>query len=166
MSRPPSRYRTVRVCETCNQSFPFVAYPSSVALGRGRFCSKDCQKQWQTIPLEERFQRYIGSTNEKGCVLWTGTTNDDGYGIIGAGTQCGGNLLAHRVAWEIANGPIPDNMKILHRCDNPPCVFIGHLFLGTPGDNVRDMLAKGRQRKRVPGSRRYLQDERLGRLRK
>ena len=50
----------------------------------------------------------------------------------------------HRHAWEQAYGPIPEGMCVLHRCDNPPCYNAGHLFLGSKGDNLRDMCAKGR----------------------
>jgi hypothetical protein len=52
--------------------------------------------------------------------------------------------LSHRVAWEITHGPIPDGLCVLHRCDNPKCVRPDHLFLGTQGDNIRDMHAKKR----------------------
>lgn len=52
---------------------------------------------------------------------------------------------AHRVAWLLERGPIPHGVKILHRCDNPPCVNWRHLFDGTMQDNVDDMMAKGRQ---------------------
>lgn len=52
--------------------------------------------------------------------------------------------LAHRVAWMITNGPIPDGLCVLHRCDNPPCVNPAHLFLGTVQDNNADRDAKGR----------------------
>jgi hypothetical protein len=53
-------------------------------------------------------------------------------------------LRTHRVAWEEANGPIPDGKCVLHSCDNPPCCNPEHLFLGSDIDNVVDRDAKGR----------------------
>jgi hypothetical protein len=50
----------------------------------------------------------------------------------------------HRVAWELAFGPIPEGLWVLHHCDNPPCVRPDHLFLGTNLDNVQDKCRKGR----------------------
>jgi hypothetical protein len=54
-------------------------------------------------------------------------------------------VVAHRIAWELTNGAIPEGMKVLHRCDNVLCVRPDHLFLGTQHDNVRDMINKGRK---------------------
>lgn len=54
-------------------------------------------------------------------------------------------FLASRVAWTIANGPIPAGLWVLHRCDNPPCCNPAHLFLGSRSDNTIDMYEKGRR---------------------
>ena len=73
---------------------------------------------------------------------WTASTVEGGYGrVLNKSRQL---ALAHRVSWEMAVGPIPKGLHVLHRCDNPPCVRPSHLFLGTQADNVRDMVNKGR----------------------
>ena len=82
-----------------------------------------------------RFWRKVSRGD--GCWLWTGSTLPAGYGQI---DQRG----AHRVSYEIHFGPIPDGMHVCHKCDVPACVRPDHLFLGTPLDNMRDKIAKGR----------------------
>jgi len=56
----------------------------------------------------------------------------------------GKKFRAHRLAWEMTNGPIPNRSLVLHRCDNPRCVNPEHLFLGSPKDNMIDKMEKGR----------------------
>jgi hypothetical protein len=96
------------------------------------------------IPLEVRFWQRVRK-DQDGCWRWTGhCRRTNGYGTIRISEQ---SKLAHRVSWEMANGPIPDGTFVCHRCDNPPCVNPAHLFLGTVADNAADMVAKGRQAK-------------------
>ena len=76
-----------------------------------------------------------------GCLEWTGHRDKDGYGDIGIK---GANKRAHRVAWEEVYGPIPMGMKVCHHCDNPPCIDVEHLFVGTTKDNSQDASSKGR----------------------
>lgn len=83
---------------------------------------------------------------ETPCIEWPASRNRDGYGRADIHTRiCRKARRAHRVAWEEANGPIPDEMLVCHRCDNPPCVNVDHLYLGTHADNARDRVARGRQ---------------------
>lgn len=89
--------------------------------------------------LAERLAASLVRT-EAGCLEWTGATLK-GYGQIGDGDKV---LYAHRVAYVLANGSIPDDVDVLHRCDNPPCCDPAHLFSGTQAENMADMIAKGR----------------------
>ncbi len=89
---------------------------------------------------EELFWARIEKTD--GCWLWRGG-GLRGYGIFSS-RRLGRHGYAHRFAWEFTHGPIPDGLRVLHRCDNPPCCNPAHLFLGTQADNVADMWAKGR----------------------
>ena len=68
-----------------------------------------------------------------------------GYVRIRTGSRS--KQLAHRLAWEEVNGPIPAGLCVLHKCDNRACVNVDHLFLGTYQDNALDMVAKGRHGK-------------------
>ena len=86
----------------------------------------------------------ITSANKAGsCIIKVSCTTRTRYA---RSTLNGQRDSAHRNAWRIRYGEIPDGMCVLHHCDNPPCVNPAHLFLGTQADNIRDMMLKGRNR--------------------
>jgi len=102
-----------------------------------------------SIPIANRFWSKVDKRKGNSCWLWLASISKRGYGNVSK--IMGGlrrNVGAHRVAWELINGPIPNGLCVLHKCDNPPCVRPSHLFLGTQADNMKDCGVKGRQ----PGS--------------
>ena len=101
--------------------------------------------------VEARFWAKVDrSGGPDACWPWTAGCHDAGYGVFWDGARF---WKAHRFAWMLAHGSITDGLKRLHSCDNPPCVNTAHLFLGTQADNMRDMMAKGRERHPVEAVR-------------
>ena len=77
-----------------------------------------------------------------GCLEWASYKTSKGYGRFRYGNK---TIKAHRVAWMLAHGEDSVNgVQVLHKCDNPPCVNIDHLFIGDHEANMRDRTAKGR----------------------
>jgi hypothetical protein len=93
-------------------------------------------------PMSVRFWRHVSKSD--GCWLWTGPKIAQGYGQIWCLWRRR-TIMAHRVAWEMVNGPIRNDMVIMHTCDVPSCVKIDHLRLGTRADNNADCNTKGRR---------------------
>jgi hypothetical protein len=79
-----------------------------------------------------------------GCWIFTGATNEFGYGIVGTGGRGAPNDRAHRITYRHFCGDIPAGMFVCHTCDVPSCCNPDHLFLGTNQDNVNDMVKKKR----------------------
>lgn len=88
------------------------------------------------------------------CWEWTSVKTRNGYGRFGIN----GRLpRAARISWVLHYGPIPAGFLVCHRCDNPGCVRPDHLFLGTPLENMKDMVRKGRSFS--PSIKTYLRGE-------
>ena len=92
-----------------------------------------------TAKVLARFEQYVDRSGD--CHLWIGHKDHTGYGRILVGRR---SVAAHRAAWEIANGPIPDGLLVCHACDVRTCVRVDHLWLGTNRDNTADAIMKGR----------------------
>lgn len=108
--------------------------------------------RWDRATVETRFWEKVDKTSgNAGCWLWVGAGTGTGYGHFME--RPGREVRAHRFSWQLANGPVPHGMCVLHRCDNPSCVNPAHLWLGTQLENVADMVRKGRAQ-RVSGEQR------------
>jgi HNH endonuclease len=101
-----------------------------------------------TLTTQERFDAKVDKEtsqtfwNGTRCHEWTAYIAPNGYGNFRLNKK---TEYAHRMAWILKNGPIPDGLFVLHRCDNRKCVNTEHHFLGTFDDNMDDMGSKGRR---------------------
>lgn len=97
-----------------------------------KYTPKDIQRFWSKIAI---------TANPDKCWEWQSSKNDQDYGRFLFNRK---SRAAHRIAWELTYGEIPDGLSVLHKCDNRKCCNPAHLFLGTHLDNMRDMVQKGR----------------------
>jgi hypothetical protein len=120
------------------------------------YCSRKCHSDAQRmprLPFNEAVQsmpdaararfwaRVDRSAGGATCWPWTGGRGGSAYGRMSLN---GVYFMAHRIAFGITYGSVPDDLQVCHRCDNPLCCNPSHLFLGTNEDNRRDMIAKRR----------------------
>ena len=100
-------------------------------------------------PIGERFWPKVEKS--AGCWIWTGGTQRGGYGHFNKRPDDPvTSRRAHKVAYELMVGAVPDGLVLRHTCDNPLCVNPAHLVPGTHADNMADMIKRGRQHKATP----------------
>src|SRR5688500_12201890 len=95
------------------------------------YTSKDIERFWSKVAVTD---------DPDSCWEWQRAKSDKGYGKCGLGKR---TFLAHRIAYLLTNGQLPE-LDVLHHCDNPACCNPRHLFLGTHQDNMNDMKLKER----------------------
>lgn len=126
-----------RQCERCNGTF-------ETRHATQQFCSKKCFQERQPPPqrpIAERFWEKVERRGAEECWPWKAYIAASGYGICRGATK---NVRAHRMAYELAHGPIPEGLIVRHRCDNRRCCNPRHLEVGTATDNARDRVERRR----------------------
>ena len=144
-----------------NISFSILGIDNRCGTNAGNTAHKR-RKEISCVPCVEAQRKYMIAYDEKrrpikltpnerftiklkkmsnGCIEWQGNRNKEGYGRIMINRE---TMSTHRLSWKLANGSIPDGMCVLHKCDNPPCCNIKHLWIGTSVENIKDRSAKGR----------------------
>jgi hypothetical protein len=136
----PTGIRQPKLTKPCDQCGKLMTSMPSHAV---RYCSRPCMRL-------ARLARSIATANNRfwpkvektsACWLWRGALANSGYGRVWFNRTM---YQAHRVAYMLSNGQIPDGVDVCHRCDVKICVRPDHLFLGTRLDNMRDAATKGR----------------------
>lgn len=131
-----------KLCEACGQPFNKRPRDSARQWEDRAFCSLPCANTMKnTMPTHLYFWKYADRRGDDDCWPWNGVCDQHGYGRV---NFMNSKFKAHRVSYEMANGPIPLGLIVRHKCDNPNCVNPRHLEVGTQKDNMKDALIRGR----------------------
>lgn len=144
-------YISKKCCVKCGAEFSKRIRDSKSQWEARIYCSMACKNKHEgiarTIPIEERFWRFVVKGVGDECWSWSGAHDGRGYGHIM--TAVGKSpTKAYRLSYIIHNGCIGDGLVVRHKCDNPNCVNPSHLETGTQKDNAEDMVKRGRQNKK------------------
>lgn len=139
-----SKYEGIeKTCEGCGCTFSFKydRNVSSFQFMKRKFCSAECRVESHNSKIISGFWDMLDKSSRSGCWEWTSTKTTKGYGKFSFKNK---SVRAHRHAYEIAKGPIPEGMFVLHSCDNRLCCNPDHLRIGTALDNFEDAMSRGR----------------------
>lgn len=113
-----------------------------------------------TARQAENFARKIGPATSSGCLPWTGHCSKAGYGLVMLAEA--GVCKAHRVAWTVARGPIPEGLTIDHvrarGCELRSCCNVEHMELVTLDENKRRARSRNRELTHCPAGHPYTGD--------
>lgn len=128
-----------KTCEQCGVEFRVSPNRHTTA----RFCSIPCSAAFHKIarPLAVRFWEKVAKGPDSDCWFWQGAKFISGYGCVWLNGQ---QVYTHRVAYELAKGPIPEDLMIRHTCDVRACCNPHHLLVGTAAENNQDKIDRGR----------------------
>jgi len=130
----------VRACPWCRKEY-------RPKCNRQKFCSYSCAakhtRKKHFRPIAERLWPNL-VISDSGCWEWRRSNDGDGYGVLHWRMRERHEQRAHRIAWILTFGEIPEGRLVCHKCDNPPCCNPMHLFLGDSASNNADMVSKGR----------------------
>lgn len=136
-----------KTCASCGSTFYRRKANTWVYWEKAKYCSRQCSADaWMILSAERRpsienkFLSYVIRA-DLGCWSWSGPRDKDGYGVF---FYEGKQYRAPVFALKMDNRPVSDGLYALHHCDNPECVRPDHLYVGTPQQNVDDMMRRGR----------------------
>jgi hypothetical protein len=117
-----------------------------------RFVYRHFARLYAKRPLAELFWSKVAVGGPDDCWPWIPGTDKHGYGRFHIRPK---SVLAHRFAYELVNGPIPDGLRACHTCNHPPCCNPAHIYAGTDADNIHDSMRAGTHvpPPRYPGSK-------------
>lgn len=129
-----------KLCENCGERYYRKRQRGPESWATSRFCNTACRTADRKVRRSASFWTFVEKADD-GCWIWRGNTTVYGYGQFSIGGSC---KRAHRFAYDLAVGPIPDGLMVLHSCDVRTCVNPAHLSIGSHLDNMQDMRERGR----------------------
>lgn len=117
------------------------------SLSSGGTKSCGCRRFGPKTPISERFWKKVCISKPDDCWEWKSGKSRLGYGFFRRST--GIMVSAHRMAYELHEGSIDEELDVLHSCDNPPCCNPKHLYQGSHQQNMTDKIIRGRMGKVV-----------------